>query len=98
MDMTLCSATTTEVSFLDKQKREWRYPVDLEARTYSCRQWQITGLPCIHALFFITSLSSSARNIKQYVHDYCSVARFKATYAQALPALEGKQQWDIVDP
>jgi hypothetical protein len=33
MDMTLCSATTAEVPFLDKEKREWRYPVDLEART-----------------------------------------------------------------
>jgi hypothetical protein len=32
------------------------------------------------------------------VHEYYSVARFKATYAHALPALEGKQQWDIVDP
>ncbi|KAM0924857.1 hypothetical protein ACQ4PT_004756 [Festuca glaucescens] len=39
-----------------------------------------------------------AGNIQQYVHDYYSVARFKATYAHALPALEGKQQWDIVDP
>ncbi|KAM0914690.1 hypothetical protein ACQ4PT_011340 [Festuca glaucescens] len=98
MDMTRCSATTTEVSFLDKEKREWRYPVDLEARTCSCRQWQITGLPCIHALFFITTLSGQAGNILQYVHDYYSVARFKGTYAHALPALEGKQQWDIVDP
>ncbi|KAM0920763.1 hypothetical protein ACQ4PT_007324 [Festuca glaucescens] len=39
-----------------------------------------------------------AGNIQQYVHDYYSVAKFKATYAHALPALEGKQQWDIVDP
>jgi hypothetical protein len=90
MDITLCSATTTKVSFLDKEKREWRYPVDLEARTCSCRQWQITGLPCIHALFFITTLSGQAGNIKQYVHEYYSVARFKATYAHALPALERK--------
>ncbi|KAM0854097.1 hypothetical protein ACQ4PT_050657 [Festuca glaucescens] len=39
-----------------------------------------------------------AGNIQQYVHEYYSVARFKATYAHALPALEEKQQWDIVDP
>ncbi|KAK1692732.1 hypothetical protein QYE76_009429 [Lolium multiflorum] len=39
-----------------------------------------------------------AGNIQQYVHDYYSVAKFKATYAHALPALEGKQQWDPVDP
>ena len=98
MNMTLCSGTTAEISYLDKEKRGWRYPVDLEARTCSCRQWQITGLPCIHALFFITSLPGPAGNIQQYVHDYYSVARFKATYAYALPAMEGKQQWDMVDP
>ena len=98
MNMTLSSGTTAEISYLDKEKREWRYPVDLEARTCSCRQWQITGLPCIHALFFITSLPGPAGNIQQYVHDYYSVARFKATYAYALPAMEGKQQLDMVDP
>jgi hypothetical protein len=32
------------------------------------------------------------------VHEYYSIARFKATYAHALPALERKQHWDIVDP
>ncbi|KAM0884524.1 hypothetical protein ACQ4PT_030919 [Festuca glaucescens] len=44
------------------------------------------------------SIYGQAGNIQQYVHDYYSVAKFKATYAHALPALEGKQQWDIVDP
>jgi len=98
MNMSQCSGTKAEVSVMDKEKREWRYPVDLEARTCSCRQWQITGLPCIHALFFITYLSGAAGNIQQYVNEYYSVAMFKATYAHVLPALEGKQQWDKVDP
>jgi hypothetical protein len=98
MNMTLCSATKAEVSLTDKEKKEWRYPVDLEARTCSCRQWQISGLPCIHALYFITTLKGQAGSIQEYVHEYYSVARFKATYEHVLPALEGKQQWDIVDP
>ncbi|KAM0920762.1 hypothetical protein ACQ4PT_007324 [Festuca glaucescens] len=46
----------------------------------------------------MNSIYGQAGNIQQYVHDYYSVAKFKATYAHALPALEGKQQWDIVDP
>ncbi|KAM0905549.1 hypothetical protein ACQ4PT_017300 [Festuca glaucescens] len=44
------------------------------------------------------AMESIYGNIQQYVHEYYSVARFKATYVHALPALEGKQQWDIVDP
>jgi hypothetical protein len=44
-------------------------------------------------LVFITTLLGPAGNIQLYVHEYYSVARFKATYAHALLALEGKQQW-----
>ena len=64
MNMTLCSATKAEVSLTDKEKKEWTYPVDLEARTCSCRQWQISGLPCIHALYFITTLKDQAGSIQ----------------------------------
>jgi hypothetical protein len=28
-----------EVTLLDREKREWRYHVDLQKRTCSCRQW-----------------------------------------------------------
>ena len=87
-----------EVTALDREKREWKYVVHLERMTCSCRQWQITGVPCVHALFFITSLSDRAREIDQYVHDYYSVARFNATYVDNVPAIESKHQWDFVDP
>jgi hypothetical protein len=30
------------VTAVDKEKREWRYPVKILNRTCSCRQWQIT--------------------------------------------------------
>ncbi|KAM0884561.1 hypothetical protein ACQ4PT_030890 [Festuca glaucescens] len=54
---------------------------------------------CINALVtYCIKAKRQAGNIQQYVHDYYSVAKFKATYAHALPALEGKQRWDIVDP
>ena len=91
------SPTEAEVTATDREKREWRYPVDLEKWTCS-KQWQVTGKPCIHALFFITSLRGDANAIDKYVHKYYSVEMFRATYAENLPALEGKQQWDIVDP
>ena len=58
----------------------------------------ITGQPCIHALYFITSMRGPISEIDQYVHEYFSVAKFNATYADNLPLLEGKQQWDVVNP
>jgi hypothetical protein len=87
-----------EVTTYDREKREWRYPMNLEKRTCSCRQWEITGLPCIHALFFITSLRGPAAEIDQYVDDYFSIAKFNATYADNVYCVESQHQWDIVDP
>ena len=87
-----------EVTAKDRENREWRYPVNLEKKTCSCRQWQISGLPCIHALFFITSLRGPATEIDQYVDEYYSVAKFNATYAENVPSIESQYQWDIIDP
>ena len=33
------SPTEAEVTATNREKREWRYPVDLEKWTCSCRQW-----------------------------------------------------------
>jgi hypothetical protein len=87
-----------EVIVLDREKREWQYPVDLEKRTCTCRHWQISGLPCIHALFFITLLRGPASEIDQNVHEYYFVDKFSATYADNVPSIEAKQQWDNADP
>jgi hypothetical protein len=87
-----------DVTVLGREKRGWRYPVDLQKMAYSCRQWQITGLPCIHVLFFITSLRGLDVEIDQYVHEYYSVAKFNTTYAENVHSMVGKHQWDIVNP
>lgn len=87
-----------EITTVDKENREWRYLVDIAKETCSCRQWQVKGLPCIHALYFITSLRGPVSEIEPYVHEFYSVAKFKAAYVDNIPAMVGKQQWDIVDP
>jgi hypothetical protein len=87
-----------EVTVLDKEKREWRYPVDLANMICTCRQWQLTGLPCTHALYFITSLRGVAGEIDQYVHEYYSIAKLKATYAENVPSIKAKHQWEVMDP
>jgi hypothetical protein len=49
-------------------------------------------------LFFITSLRGVAGEIDQYVHEYYSIAKFKATYANNVPSIEAKHQWEVVNP
>lgn len=83
---------------MDKENRELRYLVNIEKETCSCRQWRAKGLPCIHALYFTTSLQGLVPEIEPHVHELYSVVKFKVAYASNIPIMVGKQQWDIVDP
>jgi hypothetical protein len=73
----------------------FRFVVNLQARTCSCRQWQVSGLPCKHALAFITSLTSA--RMQNFVDMYYSVDKFRAAYAQIIPAMPDKTQWPESD-
>jgi hypothetical protein len=73
----------------------FRFVVNLQERTCSCRQWQVSGLPCKHALAFITSLSHA--HIRHYVDLYYSIDKFRAAYAQLIPAMPDKTQWPKSD-
>ena len=87
-----------EVTYTDSKNREWRYPVNLAARECSCRQWQLRGKPCIHALHLMTVIGGQDGEVDQYISEYFSVAKFRAAYASNVPALLGKDQWIHVDP
>ena len=87
-----------EVTYTDSKNRVWRYPVNLIARECSCRQWKIRGKPCIHALHLMTVIGGADGEVDQYCSEYFSVAKFMATYADNVPTLLAKDQWNIVDP
>ncbi|KAE8818050.1 hypothetical protein D1007_04151 [Hordeum vulgare] len=87
-----------EVTYTDTKNRVWRYPVNLSTRECTCRQWQIRGKPCIHALHLMTVIGGADGEVDQYCSEYFCVAKFMAAYADNVPALLGKDQWNIVDP
>ncbi|KAM3255359.1 hypothetical protein ACQJBY_048590 [Aegilops geniculata] len=69
----------------------FRFVVNLHDNTCSCRQWQVSGLPCKHALAFTTSLVNA--HIQNYVDSYYSIDKFRAAYGQLIPAMCDKTQW-----
>ena len=87
-----------EVTYTDTKNRVWRYPVNLSTRECTCRQWQIRGKPCIHALHLMSTIGGADGEVDQYCSEYFCVAKFMAAYADNVPALLGKDQWNIVDP
>lgn len=84
-----------EVEGVTRDLVHWRHTVDLQERKRTCRCWQVTGLPCTHALCIITSIRG---NIEDYVHDYYSVAKFKKAYEKSLKPMTDSKQWPQVNP
>jgi hypothetical protein len=56
----------------------------------------VTGMPCIHALAFIATLSREVYMV-DLVHQYYSVDMFRKAYAGVLTPMTSKQLWKQVD-
>jgi hypothetical protein len=71
-----CSEKIAEVTAL--WGSGFRFVV-LHERTCSCRKWQVSGIPCKHAISFITSLTNTP--LHKYVDMYYSIEKFRAAYS-----------------
>jgi len=83
-----------EVTLLDDWNNTKRHTVDLVNHKCSCKAWQIAGKPCRHALAWILT---NRLQIKDYVHDYYTVAKFRAAYAAAVPPMPDRSDCPEVD-
>ncbi|KAK8530667.1 hypothetical protein V6N13_122291 [Hibiscus sabdariffa] len=70
-----------------------QFVVDIAERTCSCRSWQLTGLPCSHAICCIFNRREHAED---YVDDCYKVATFLNTYSYTINPIAGEDQWDPV--
>lgn len=90
-----CDNEFAEITLVDPDNITRRHTVDLQNQRCSCRQWQITGKPCTHALGWICY--NRGIHIKDFVHDYYSVRRFREAYAGRFPTMPDRTQWIHVD-
>ena len=79
----------------DNSPKQERHIVDLGAQECSCLEWQHTGKPCDHAIVVITSFRSE--RIKNYVHDFYSVQKFREAYCRVIYPIRDRSQWPHVD-
>ncbi|XP_058766723.1 uncharacterized protein LOC131640331 [Vicia villosa] len=68
------------------------YVVNLKEHTCACRKWQLTGIPCSHA---ITCIWQTKRNPEVYVSNYYSKSTFKNTYSHIVYPTNGPQLWPV---
>ncbi|GJU61135.1 hypothetical protein Tco_1238901 [Tanacetum coccineum] len=64
--------------------------VDLEKRECSCRQWQLTGVPCPHS---ITAMYFINTNPDDYVSESFKVSTYKSIYAFNILPVGGMNMW-----
>jgi hypothetical protein len=72
-----------------------RHVVNTEENECTCLEWQHTGKPCEHAILCLAS--KPKLNMHPYLHEYYSVAKFKAAYATPIQLLTDQSQWPEVE-
>ncbi|KAL4587087.1 hypothetical protein LXL04_011737 [Taraxacum kok-saghyz] len=68
-----------------------RWEVNLDERNCSCRVWQVTGLPCVHAAAFIGFTRDT--NWDKYVDSCYTIEKVKEAYAFEIAPMPGMDQW-----
>ena len=66
------------------------YGVDLETRSCGCRMWDLTGIPCKHA---VSAIYVNRETPEAYVHPYYSKETYLRTYAFMIHLVPGQHDW-----
>ncbi|KAH7862346.1 hypothetical protein Vadar_003544 [Vaccinium darrowii] len=67
-----------------------QYRVDLVNRTCGCRKWDMSGIPCVHALASIKFLQQDPFD---YVHEWYKVSTYLKCYENLLSPINGRDLW-----
>ncbi|XP_074366751.1 uncharacterized protein LOC141707468 [Apium graveolens] len=66
--------------------------VDLDRRCCDCRVYDLTGIPCAHA---IASIHDRRHNPIDYVSDYYKREKYLASYNFSIQAMKGEEFWTM---
>ncbi|KAL2254516.1 uncharacterized protein LOC105169334 [Sesamum indicum] len=64
--------------------------VNIRTHSCSCRDWQLYGLPCSHA---VAAIISSKKDVYAFTGKYFTVASYCGAYAEEIHRIPGKIEW-----
>ncbi|XP_010248319.1 PREDICTED: uncharacterized protein LOC104591227 [Nelumbo nucifera] len=65
--------------------------VNIGTRRCSCRDWQLYGLPCSHA---VAALISCKKDVYEFSEKCFTVANYRETYSQMIHPIPDKGEWN----
>lgn len=73
-----------------KEPAGGQYTVDLLESTCGCRQWDVSGIPCVHAL---RAIGAQDYSVEDFVHRCYKVDTYKDVYSTAVMPINGRKLW-----
>jgi hypothetical protein len=90
----LCFALPSGQGVFQVQIREYSHVVDIFAKTCDCRRWQLTGVPCCHA---IACLRHQRIQPESVLSNCYSLDAFKRAYGFNIWPCRDKSEWEKVN-
>lgn len=74
--------------------------VDMQEKVCSCRHWELTGIPCKHAVATIWDMQSNGMDVdipEKWVHQCYWLSTWIEMYGFKIHPINGRQLWNDVD-
>ncbi|XP_040367515.1 uncharacterized protein LOC121050708 [Rosa chinensis] len=71
-----------------------KHAVDLGLHTCTCKRWQLSGIPCVHA---VCALRFKKQEVALYCHDYLMPSTYMEAYNPIIYPIAGQEDWEPVD-
>nr|KAJ0186073.1 hypothetical protein LSAT_V11C900490590 [Lactuca sativa] len=74
-----------------------QFVVDMVQHTCSCRKWELTGIPCKHALVAIWDMRKKNKDVglpESWVHPTYWLKTWKEMYSFKIKPINGRRMWE----
>ncbi|XP_029144759.2 uncharacterized protein [Arachis hypogaea] len=76
------------------QRYQTRVAVNLQRHTCACNVWQLTGLPCKHAVSAISRLRKQGLKPEDFAHKWLTMDAVRATYGDSIKPVNSEEFWE----
>ncbi|KAL8510753.1 hypothetical protein ACS0TY_017530 [Phlomoides rotata] len=70
-----------------------RYYVDLKNMSCSCREWDLSGIPCCHGL---SAIGAEKLDMEDFVYSCYTIETYNKVYISTLQPMVGVDMWEKI--